>query len=215
MNIRTIAACCLALASAACSSEPEASPPKSSTAAPAAAKQENSAAATKTPSASAADTPAGTGPLTFKAQPGWTEEKPTSAMRKAQYVLPKSDKDTEDATLVVYFFSATAGSVQANLDRWTQQFEQPDGKTSADVLTNSERTVNGLRVHDVELSGTYVAETSPGSGQHLRKEGWRMLASIIEAKEGPYYAKLVGPSATVKHWEPSFRNFVSEAKPGK
>jgi hypothetical protein len=72
-----------------------------------------------------------------------------------------------------------------------------------------------MSVHDVDLSGTYVAETTPGSGQHLRKEGWRLLGSIVEAKEGPYYVKLVGPAATVKHWESSFRNFVSELKPGK
>lgn len=136
-------------------------------------------------------------------------------MRKAQYVLPRAEKDTEDASLVVFYFSAQAGTPQANIDRWAQQFEQPDGRESSAAIVNAMRTVNGMSVHDVDLSGTYVAETVPGSGQRLRKEGWRMLASIVEAKEGPYYAKLVGPAATVKHWEPSFRNFVSEMKPGK
>src|SRR3954471_7816309 len=129
MNLRTTATCWLALVCVACSSEPE---PAATKSAPAAQSKDQSTAATKTPPASAtADANAAAGPLVFKAQPGWTEEKPTSSMRKAQYVLPKADKDSEDASLVVYFFSAQAGTLQANIDRWTQQFEQPDGKNSA------------------------------------------------------------------------------------
>jgi hypothetical protein len=129
--------------------------------------------------------------------------------------LPRAEKDTEDASLVVFFFGGQGGGVQDNIDRWAKQFEQPDKRDSSAVLVKSERTVNGMSVHDVDLSGTYVAETAPGSGQHLRKEGWRMMASIIETKEGPYFAKLVGPAATVKHWEASFRSFVGDIKPGK
>jgi hypothetical protein len=134
-------------------------------------------------------------------------------MRKAQYRLPHAEKDAEDASLVVFFFGGQGGTLEANIDRWAGQFEQPDGRASADALKTSTRTVNGMTVHDVDLSGTYVAETAPGSGEHVRKEGWRMLASILEAKSGPYYAKLVGPSATVARWEESFRSFVTEAKP--
>jgi hypothetical protein len=135
-------------------------------------------------------------------------------MRKAQYKLPHVEADTEDAALVVYFFSGQGGDLQANLDRWCSQFEQPDGKPSTEVLKNSSRTVNGMNVHEADLSGTYVAETAPGSGEHVRKEGWRMLAAILEAKDGPYYAKLVGPAATVTKWEESFKSFVNAAKPG-
>src|SRR5258708_14212453 len=196
---------------ASCSSKPEAqaAAPASSTA--------SSAAPTPRPPAPPADAPvaatAATGTLAFTAQPGWVVEKTTSAMRKAQYKLPHAEKDTEDAALVVYFFSGQGGDVQANLDRWCGQFEQPDGRASTDVLKNSSRTVNGMNVHEAELSGTYVAETAPGSGEHVRKEGWRMLAAILEAKEGPYYAKLVGPAATVAKWEASFKSFVDAPNP--
>jgi hypothetical protein len=210
MNARLILASCLSLALFACSSEPEAAPPKN-----APASKTDAAASTKTPSAASSEAPTALGPLVFTAQPGWTVEKPSSQMRKAQYLLPRAENDKEDASLVVYFFGGQGGSLEDNVNRWTQQFEQPDGRKSSEVLTSSERTVNGMKVHDVVLSGTYVAETQPGSGTHLRKEGWRMMASIIEAKEGPYYAKLVGPEATVKHWEASFREFVSEMKPGQ
>jgi hypothetical protein len=206
---------------ASCSHEPTAPPSASASsgsgATPVMSSGANPAA---TPAAApAAGAPASGAPgaasgLAFAAQPGWVVEKPTSAMRKAQFRLPHVEKDAEDASLVVYFFSGQGGDLQANLDRWCGQFQQPDGKSSSDVLKSSTRTVNGMNVHEADLSGTYVAETAPGSGEHVRKEGWRMLAAILEAKDGPYYAKLVGPSATVAKWEESFRSFVNAAKPG-
>jgi hypothetical protein len=209
-----LGACSLALV--ACSSDSDAAHAKSDAAPASSAPAAGGApASTATPPAGSEHAAGKAGPLAFTAQPGWVVETPTSAMRKAQYRLPHAETDSEDASLVVYFFGGQGGSVQDNIDRWTSQFEQPDGRTSSAVVQNSTRTVNEMRVHDVDLSGTYVAETSPGSGQRLRKENWRMLASIVEAKEGPYYAKLVGPSATVAHWQASFRNFVSELKPGK
>jgi hypothetical protein len=135
-------------------------------------------------------------------------------MRKAQFRLPHAEKDADDASLVVYYFGAQAGTLQANLDRWCGQFEQPDGKPSAEVVKTSQHELNGITVHEVDLSGTYVAETAPGSGERVHKEGWRMLAAVFEAKDGPYYAKLVGPTATVAKWEASFRKFVEAARPG-
>ena len=134
-------------------------------------------------------------------------------MRKAQYLLPRADGDAEDASLVVYYFgTGGGGGREANLERWAGQFEQPDGAASKDRLKSADRTVNGLAVTDVELAGTYVAETSPGSGERVRKEGWRMLASIVDTPAGPYYAKLVGPEKTVARWEASYRAFVDGLK---
>jgi hypothetical protein len=148
--------------------------------------------------------------LVFTPQAGWVVEQPASAMRKAQYRLPHVDADAEDASLVVYFFGGQGGGKQANIDRWAGQFEQPDGRASLDVMQTSMRSVHGMHVDEVDLSGTYVAETSPGSGERVRKEAWRMLASIVEGAQGPHYIKLVGPAATVAHWEASYRRFVSD-----
>jgi hypothetical protein len=78
-------------------------------------------------------------------------------------------------------------------------------------MKSSTRVVNGMKVTDVTLAGTYVAETSPGSGQRVREEGWRMLASILEAPSGAHYVKLVGPTATVARWEASYKSFVDAA----
>jgi hypothetical protein len=206
MNVsRTALALALALSTlAACAS-------RSTTAA--SAQHSADGTASKTPPPAEKQASAKT-PSAFPVQEGWKVETPTSAMRKAQFTLPHAEKDAKDASLVVYYFGAQAGTFQANLDRWCGQFQQPDGRASADVLKQSTREVNGIPVHEVDLSGTYVAETAPGSGEHVHEEGWRMLAAVFEAKDGPYYAKLVGPAATVAKWEASFRKFVETARPG-
>ena len=150
--------------------------------------------------------------LVLPEQPGWVREKPSSTMRKAQFTLPRAEGDAADASLVVYYFGAGGGGGrEANLERWASQFEQPDGTASTDRLASSTRKVGDLEVLDAEIEGTYVAETSPGSGTRVREPGWRMIASIVETDHGPYYVKLVGPAATVGHWEPSYRRMIGAA----
>ena len=182
-------------------------------AAPAAAPKASKDPAPAAPPApaAAAATPASTGELRFAAQPGWVTETPTSSMRKAQFRLPGAE-GSADASLVVYYFGAGGGGgIEANLERWAGQFEQPDGSDSRAAMKSSKRKVNGIDVTDVALGGTYVAETSPGSGERVREEGWRMLASILEAPAGAHYVKLVGPAATVARWEASYKSFIDAA----
>lgn len=156
---------------------------------------------------------AASGELLFSAPSGWIIEKPAGSMRKAQYMLPRATGDDDDGSVVVFFFgSAGGGGREANLTRWAGQFEQPDGSDSSKHSKSSDRTVNGLAVTDVELSGIYVAETTPGSGERVRKENWRMLASIVEAPAGPYYVKLVGPWETIQRWESSYKAFIDALK---
>ncbi len=149
-------------------------------------------------------------PLEFTTQPGWVVESPGSGMRKAQYKLP--GEGAGDASLVVYYFGAQAGTLEANLERWASQFEQEDGSDSRAQLVKRERTVAGMAVIEVELSGTYVAETAPGSGVRVNEPGWRLLAAVIESDHGPYYLKLVGPAGTVERWEASFREFLAAVR---
>ena len=80
-------------------------------------------------------------------------------------------------------------------------------------MQQSTRTVAGMEVVDTDLSGTYIAETSPGSGERVNKEGWRMLASIVEHADGPWYVKLVGPQQTIAKWQASYTAFVGSMRP--
>jgi hypothetical protein len=47
--------------------------------------------------------------------------------------------------------------VDENLDRWYGQFTQRDGRPSRDAAVLTTRTVNGLKVTAVDLTGTYNA----------------------------------------------------------
>ena len=156
---------------------------------------------------------AGSPTLRFDAPAGWTAKTPSSAMRLADFVLPKAEGDAEDATLTVYFFGAQAGGgVQANLDRWVSQLTQPDGKASKDVAKTSTSKVNDLSLTIIDLSGTYVAEKTPGSTERYNKPGFRLRAAVVEGKGGPYYVKVIGPAATVAKWDSSIQSFLKSLR---
>ena len=150
---------------------------------------------------------------TFRKQAGWEDVAVTSKMRVVQYKLPRAAADSEDAELVVYHFPGGGGSVQDNLDRWVGQFAQPDGSSSKDKSATSTRKVGAYALTEIALCGTYVAETSPGSGEHYNKPGWCMNACVIEGPGGPFYAKAVGPATTLERWRPSWNAFLSALAP--
>ncbi len=149
------------------------------------------------------------GELRFKAPAEWVVEKPSSSMRLAQYKLPKADGDSEDASLVLYFFGENqGGSVQANLERWIGQFEQPDGSSSSSKAKLETITVNQLKISTIDLEGTYVAETAPGSGVRHNSANYRLRAAVIETPKGAHYVKLIGPTKTLVRWDKSFDDYL-------
>jgi hypothetical protein len=150
--------------------------------------------------------------LTFTAPQGWQQSPPGSSMRVAEFTLPRAQGDAEDAQLVVYFFGGQGGSVDANIQRWVGQIQQPDGKASSAAAKKLTRTVNGLAVTLVDVSGTYVAETAPGSGARNNKPNYRLRAGVVETPNGPYFIKLTGPAKTVAMMEQPFERFVSSLK---
>ena len=150
-----------------------------------------------------------TGELRYKTPEGWVIEKPISSMRAAQFKLPKAEGDTEDASLVLYYFgSDQGGSVRDNFDRWISQMQQPDGKSSTDKAKMETLTPNGLKVTMIDVTGIYTAETSPGSGVRLNKPNYRLRGAVVETPKGNYYIKLVGPEKTVNRWSEAFMEYV-------
>ena len=146
--------------------------------------------------------------LTFTVPAGWVEETRSSSMRVAQYKLPKTTGDAEDASLVLYYFGqGQGGSTAANVERWVGQFKQTDSSTASEPK-QEQLEVNGLKVTTVDVSGTYVAETAPGSGSFHNNPGYRLRAAVIETPKGSYFVKLVGPEKTVTQWNDSFLAYL-------
>ena len=147
--------------------------------------------------------------LKFTVPPGWIEEERSSAMRVAQYKLPRAEGDTENGSVVLYYFGpGQGGSTAANIERWVSQMKQADGGSSKAAAKEDRFEVNGLKVATVDVAGTYVAETTPGSGKFENKPGYRLQAAVVETPNGPYFLKLVGPEKTVARWNESFLAFL-------
>jgi hypothetical protein len=148
------------------------------------------------------------GELKYRVPAGWVEEERTSSMRVAQYRLPKAPGDTEDALLVLYYFGqGQGGSTTANIDRWISQMKQADG-SPVKGAKDEHLEANGLKVTTIDLSGTYVAETAPGSGTFNNKPDYRLRAAVVETPNGSYFVKLIGPEKTVTQWNDSFLSFI-------
>ncbi|MGI8743210.1 MAG: hypothetical protein ACR2NN_11700 [Bryobacteraceae bacterium] len=64
--------------------------------------------------------------------------------------------DAEDGECGVYYCGpGQGGSVEANLDRWINQFQQADGKPSKQAAHVKKRTIRGIGVTTVDVSGAY------------------------------------------------------------
>ncbi len=150
--------------------------------------------------------------LKYDVPQGWTSKPLSSKMRLADFVLPRAEGDNEDATLVVTFFGGQGGTVQANFDRWLTQMAQPDGRASKDVAKTSVLKTNDLTLSIMDLPGTFVAETAPGSSEHFNKPGFHLRAAVIEGKGGPYFVRLVGPARTVAKWDTAVQAFFKSLR---
>ena len=150
--------------------------------------------------------------LTFTPPAGWKSVATTSSMRVAQFSLPRASGDAFDAELVVYYFGGSGGTIDANIERWVGQMQQPDGRPSSAVMKRQSRTINGMKVTLVDVPGTYVAEVTPGSPQRHNSPNFHLRAAVIETTNGPYFIKLTGPAKTVTAAEKTFEAFLGSVK---
>jgi hypothetical protein len=120
-------------------------------------------------------------------------------MRKAQYKIPDKEKTAKDAELAVFFFGPNAGGIKANVDRWAQQMGAADIK--AEIIEGAHK------VHLIDLKGTYTGDAAAGP-----LENARMLGAIVEAADGPWFFKLVGPADTVGDWKDDYVAMLKAAK---
>lgn len=150
--------------------------------------------------------PAAASDLTWDDPPGWQRERPSSAMRRAQYRIPRATGDANDAELVVITFGAgQGGDNTANLERWYGQVTQPDGRATREIATHSNFTVGTIQVTETEATGRLGGGSAmPGMPSSPAIEHGRLLAAIVDAGQGPWFFKITGPDATVAAARPAF-----------
>lgn len=110
----------------------------------------------------------------------------------------------EDAECGVYYFGqGQGGSVQANLDRWIGQFQQPPQPPKIQHLT-----VHGLNVTTVDTSGSYSGMGGPMASGGAPKPGFRLLGAIADGPQGSVFFKFTGPTKTVAAQAAAFEKMV-------
>jgi hypothetical protein len=145
----------------------------------------------------AGDTPA----IVWKAPGAWEEAPNPNTMRLATYRAPGG---------VEISVSRAGGASEANILRWTEQFDDVSKEGRA------ERTVHGLHVVVVDVTGTYAGGDmgggAPGESSEP-KRGWVLVGAIVESRSPSYFFKMTGPATAVRAARPAFERLVDGIAP--
>jgi len=135
-------------------------------------------------------------------------------MRLATYTIPRAAGDAEGGECGVYYFGpGQGGSVQANLDRWIGQFLQAGGKSSKSAAKIESRSVRGLKITTVDVSGAYTGMGGPMGQPGKPVPGYRLLGAIVEGTQGSVFFKLTGPAQTVAQNQTAFTKMLDSLSP--
>lgn len=149
--------------------------------------------------------------LTVQVPKEWERRPPASRMRLAEFVLPGPGGD---ATLAVFRFPGGGGTVQANIDRWVGQFEQPDGTSSKERARTETRKIGGLELTTLDLTGTFKGMAMPGAPGQPALEGARMLAAVLQGHGDAFFLKTTGPAATLDVWAEAWSKALDSIEVG-
>ena len=160
--------------------------------------------------------PPGTGTgetgLVWDAPADWISETPSSSMRRAQYQVPGPGGDGE--LVIFYFGPGQGGDAMSNAVRWANQFAQPDGQASADVMKNEEIRVGDVPVLLTEVTGTYSGGMTMMGGQSANLENHMLLGAIAQGGDANWFFKLTGPAATLEPQRDAFRGMIESLRRG-
>ena len=144
--------------------------------------------------------------FTFKRPASWEWVETASAMRKAQLKVNDAEKKNSAEVVFFHFGPSNGGGVQANVDRWFGQFQEPREKIGA---KSEDEKIGKHKVTFVRAEGTYLSGM-PG-GARTPQPGSALRGAIIESPEGDVFVKMTGPAALVKSSEADFRKLIESA----
>ena len=147
--------------------------------------------------------------ITLPKPAAWTWVKPSMQFRTLQYQVCNSGpgKVTPCADLIVSVFKlGDGGSVDANIGRWKNQFQNADGSLAQP--TRSQRVVAGASVTRVDLKGAWK-----GMGMGEAQNNSEQLAAAIELPQETIYIRMVGPESTVEAARKDFEAMVDGLAP--
>lgn len=153
------------------------------------------------------------GKLTLVLPEKWERKPPASRIVDHEFAAPAVEGDPAEARITVM---GAGGGIQANVDRWIGQFEQPDGSDSRDKTKVEKKRISDTDVYVVSVTGNY--KDRPGGGPFTQtpvvvREDYRMLSAIVATeRQGHYFIKMYGPRKTVDAQEEAFAEMVASLK---
>lgn len=150
--------------------------------------------------------------ISLVAPASWERKTPRVRFIDYEFAVPAAKGDSQDGRVTIM---GAGGSIEANIDRWVGQFSQADGSETKNQVPEIERkkTIAGLEVRMVDLSGTYRDMPAPfdPSSKAINRQDYRMLAAIIVSpKSGNYFIKFYGPKQTVADHAEEFHKMVDQ-----
>jgi hypothetical protein len=130
-------------------------------------------------------------------------------MRVATYSTPAKEGESESGEIAIFYFGpGEGGSVEANVQRWFGQFEQPDGRATGEVAERESLQINSIPVTIVRTSGTYTAAAGPMAPRQDIRENYKLIGAIAEGPQGAVFFKFTGSAPTVDREEEAFMQLV-------
>lgn len=137
----------------------------------------------------------------------WKWVNPESSMRKAELEVPGTGGAAE--VTFFHFGKGQGGSVQANLQRWLGQFEEPIEELDA---KQAEQKAGETDVTMIQAKGTFLSGMPGGPATALKD--YALLGAILQDADGDVYVKMTGPAATVEAAAEEFEKMILRAAGG-
>ncbi|MEB3316476.1 MAG: hypothetical protein VKK32_09740 [Candidatus Melainabacteria bacterium] len=141
------------------------------------------------------------GAISYKVSDTWVKEAVSNSMRLEQY------KIADNSNLSVSFLPGNAGGLDANIDRWKNQFSQD---AVFKILENTQFNYHSIPVTKIYLNGNYLESKDPfnPSAQKLLRENWAAYIIVAETEPGTWFFKVLGPAQELKREENNLDDFV-------
>jgi hypothetical protein len=131
------------------------------------------------------------GAISYKVSNTWIKEPVSNSMRLEQY------KIADNSNLSVSFLPGNAGGLDANIERWKNQFSQD---AVFKILENTQFNYHSIPVTKIYLNGNYLESQDPfnPSTQKLLRENWAAYIIVAETEPGTWFFKVLGPASELK-----------------
>jgi hypothetical protein len=141
------------------------------------------------------------GVISYKVSNTWVKEAVSNSMRLEQY------KIADNSNLSVSFLPGNAGGLEANIERWKNQFSQD---AVFKILENTQFNYNSIPVTKIYLNGNYLESQDPfnPSAQKLLRENWAAYIIVAETEPGTWFFKVLGPASELKREEKNLDDFM-------